>query len=331
MVWMVALLLLALAFVFVSGANDGSTIVGLALRGPATPGVLAILLLLGSLIVVPVLLGFAVADTFVVRLADFGDEDGAATFVSGAVSSLLVVGLLAWRGIPTSLTLALIGGLTGAGLTAGAEVSASRVAGVLAIGAVAPFVGGGLAYLFGRLARRSPVSGGWWTRVTHLVSYLGQCVAYAANDGQKMFAVVAMASATTAGVVRHGADEPRGVEAVTVPAWLLAITAVVFGLGVLTSLLRVGGRLGRGVALARPGQVVSTEASSAIAVLGSSFLGTPVSMSQSVAAGVVGVAASEGSRRVRWPSVLGIASAWLWTLPLAMAVGAVAGVLVRMV
>lgn len=330
MIWLVALLLLALAFVFVSGANDGSTMIGLALRGPNGSGVSAILLLLGSLVLVPTLLGFAVADTFVVRLADFTDERGAATFVLGAVAALLVVGLLAWRGVPTSLTLALIGGLTGAGLAAGAEVSASRVGTVLAIGAVAPFVGGGLAYLFGRLAGRSPVSGGRLTKMVHLVAYLGQCIAYAANDGQKMFAVVAMASATTVGYVRSGESEPQGVDAVAVPAWLLAATAAVFALGVLTSLQRVGGRLGRGLALARPGQVVSTEASSAIAVLGSSFLGTPVSMSQSVAAGVVGVAASEGSRRVRWPAVLGIASAWLWTLPSSMVVGALAGLLVRM-
>ncbi|TQS26804.1 inorganic phosphate transporter [Microbispora sp. KK1-11] len=83
------------------------------------------------------------------------------------------------------------------------------------------------------------------------------------------------------------------------PVWM-AVLAALFLAGALAALSRVGARLGRGLVITRPLHVVSAETAATGAVLGSSALGSPVSMTQSITAGVVGVAASEGARRVRW-------------------------------
>lgn len=327
MIWAVAFGIVALLFVFISGANDGATVLGLGMRYPGTSGILAMSILLAMLVVVPLVFGVAVARTFTERLADFDELRGAAAFLVGVAVSLGVVALLAWRGLPTSLTLALIGGVTGAGIGAGLEVSWDQVAKVLLIGAAAPAVGGAIGYLLGLLSRRMPTGDAMQRgrRAAHLLAFTAQCAAYAANDGQKMIAVASVAISVAAS---RGIGSIGPVEATF---GMLVGMAIVFGIGTLSSLLRVGERLGRGVVIARPLHVVSTETATATAVFGSALIGVPVSMSQSVAAGVVGVAASEGPRRVRWQNVVNIAAAWVFTLPSALGLGFLVGLNVRLI
>ncbi|MCA2184163.1 inorganic phosphate transporter [Nonomuraea cavernae] len=309
----------------ISGANDGATLIGLGLRFPHSPGWTVAALLAVVLFAGPYVLGMTVARTFTERLAGLGTAGGAVAFLSGVLIAVVVVAVLSGRGLPTSLTLAVIGGISGAGLGAGLPVSWSALGTVLAIGAGAPLVGLVLGYLLGAMSRRVP-SHRRMPRLllgAHLLAYAAQCVAYAVNDGQKMIAVVSVAY----GVDRDGLG---GVGRVSVPpAWMAALV-LIFLAGALTSLTRVGERLGRGLVLTRPLHIVSAETAATGAVLGSSALGSPVSMTQSITAGVVGVATSEGARRVRWQGVLNVGMAWLLTLPSSMALGCLAGLALRL-
>jgi inorganic phosphate transporter, PiT family len=300
-------LLIALPFVLVCGANDGAVLFGLALR--ARPGRVAVLLAPLALVAVPLVFGYGVAGTFTGGLTVLPGG----LFLAGVITSLVVVAVLSWRGLPTSLTLALVGGLTGAGVGAGLAVSWERVALVLAAGLGAPLAGLALGFLLGAGSRRVPDSSRMpaLARGMGVASYALQCAAYAANDGQKMFAVLAVA---LGGSLNWG--------------WLVAV-AVVFCLGALPSVSGVGERLGRGLALLRPMQVVSAQGACAAAVLCGSAVGSPVSMTQALSAGAVGVAASEGARRVRWPQVMRLGLAWVLTLPSALALGVLAGLLTR--
>ncbi|MGW0484011.1 anion permease [Nonomuraea sp. NPDC003214] len=327
--WTIAFAVAAVLFVLVTGANDGAALIGLGLRFPKAPGWFTVGLLAGALIAVPYLLGVAVAATFTERLAGLDADGGAAAFLAGVVIAVGVVAVLAGRGLPTSLTLAVVGGITGAGFGAGLPVSLSGLGTVLAVGVAAPLAGVLLGYVMGAVSRRVP-SHGRMPRIVlaaHLLAYGAQCVAYAVNDGQKMLAVVSVAVEVGRHEVgRHGVG---GIGPVHVgPAWMALLVAV-FLAGALTSLPRVGARLGRGLVLARPLHVVSAEAAAAGAVLGSSVLGAPVSMTQSVTAGVVGAAASEGGKRVRWRGVVTLGAAWMVTLPSSMALGCLAGLAVR--
>ncbi|MER5621529.1 inorganic phosphate transporter [Streptosporangium sp. NPDC002544] len=323
--WTLAFAAVAILFVLVSGANDGATLIGLGLRFPRFPGWAAATILVVVLFAVPYLLGVTVARTFTERLAGLGTSGGAAAFLVGVVIAVAVVTVLTGRGLPTSLTLAVIGGIGGAGLGAGLPVSWTDLGTVLAIGACAPVAGLILGYLLGAVSRRVPsyrrmsrlVSG------THLLAYTAQCVAYALNDGQKMIAVVSVA----VGVGRGGLG---GVGPIEVPPAWMAVLVALFLAGALTSLIRVGGRLGRGLVITRPLHIVSAEAAATGAVLGSSALGSPVSMTQSITAGVVGSAASEGMRRVRWQGVVNVGTAWLVTLPSSMALGCLGGLALRL-
>ncbi|HVL99017.1 MAG TPA: inorganic phosphate transporter, partial [Egibacteraceae bacterium] len=55
---------------------------------------------------------------------------------------------------------------------------------------------------------------------------------------------------------------------------------------------------------------------------GSAAVGAPVSMTQSVAAALVGAGMSYGHRRVRWRAVGRLGLAWLLTLPASAALAA---------
>ncbi|MEN3534405.1 anion permease [Microbispora sp. NPDC004025] len=323
--WTLAFAAAAVLFTLISGANDGATLIGLGLRFPRSPGWTAAVLLTAALFAGPYVLGVTVARTFTERLAGLDTGQGAAAFLAGVAVAVTVVAVLTGRGLPTSLTLAVIGGITGAGLGAGLPVAWRGVAAVLAVGAGAPLAGLVLGYLLGTASRRVP-SYQRMSRLVgaaHLLAYAAQCLAYAVNDGQKMIAVASVAI----GVGRGGLG---GVGPVDVPPVWMAVLAALFLAGALAGLPRVGARLGRGLVITRPLHVVSAETAATGAVLGSSALGSPVSMTQSITAGVVGVAASEGARRVRWQAVVNMGTAWLVTLPSSLVLGCLAGLTLRL-
>jgi inorganic phosphate transporter, PiT family len=310
------LLLAALAFAFavVNGVNDGSTLVATGLRVSALRPLGAIALLVVALAAVPPLLGTAVATTLANRLVDFRGPAAEAALASAVASATLVSWGLARAGLPTSLTLSLMGGIAGAGVGAGLPVAWGTVALVLAVAAVAPFAGGVLAFVLSGLPVRLPrgIAPQRLVGHAHRLAFGLQCLSYGANDGQKMLAVFAVLTA---------ASIPG--QAVPTPAPMLAAIAAGFLAGVVAGLPKVAATIARGVTIARPYHAVVAEASSAAAVLGSAALGVPVSMTQALAGGLVGVGSRAGIGRVRWQVVVRLAAAWVVTLPSA---GLVAGV-----
>lgn len=312
---------LATGFVFVCGVNDGGALLALAVRHRTVPpyGVLALLLV--AVATGPALFGLAVARTFTGRLVDPADPRGPAVVLGGVAVSLVLVLVLTWRGVPTSITLAVLGGLAGVAAGFGVTPAWATLGLVLLVGAAAPLVGAGLGFLLGMAVRRLPTFSRLPTalRLAHLAAFSGQSLAYAANDGQKMFAVAGVAVA-----VSHGA------QGMWWPGWpvLVALT-LTFGLGAVTSLRRIARGATFGLLQPRPWCLVSAEVAAATAVMGSAGAGIPVSMTQSMAAGLVGAGATQGFRRVRWQFAVPVLTAWLVTLPAGLAVGFAAGLGMR--
>lgn len=308
------LVVVAVAFAVINGANDGGALLSLSLRTAGLRVLVALVGLSAMVAVAPALLGTQVATTLATRLVGDGPSRGV---IIGAVIAAVAVTLVLGRGgLPTSLTVALVGGLVGAGLGGGAGVAWQPVLGVVAAALAAPAVGGLLAYALSRGAHRlvAPGGAGAFLARAHRLTFGLQSLAYGANDGQKMLAVGAVAL----GLVGGG-----GSGSGTVPAsWpLLAGAAVGFFVGAALGLRRYGRTVGAVIPMRQPNAVVA-EASASIAVLGSAALGAPVSMTQAVAGGLVGTGVSEGQGRVRWQVAARIAMAWVVTLPAALLVGA---------
>lgn len=315
-----ALFVAALGFATVNGVNDGGALVATGLKVPALRPLTAVGMLGVALVAAPALLGLQVAETLARRLVSFDAAGGAGAdarlaLLVAVVTAVAVVLVLSWRGLPTSLTLALVGGITGAGLGAGLTVSWPILGLVLAAGLAAPVVGAAAGFLLSRLAGRLPHSGRARARVraAHVVGFGLQCFAYATNDGQKMMAVLAVAT---------GAAQGSGRLALGVAE--LALLAGLFCVGLVLGLRPAAATLSAEIIPARPSDAVAAELSSGGAVLGSAALGAPVSMTQSVAAALVGAGMSRGYQRVRWRAAGRLGLAWLITLPVSGALAAAA-------
>ena len=159
----------AVLFAVVTGANDGGALIAPGLRVPILNVPISLALLAGAAVALPLLAGTAVAATLSRSIVPPGSA-GRAAVVAGFVVAVVVVAVLTRAGRPTSLTLAVIGGLTGAGFGFAVPVDLEVAGRVLTIGLAAPIVGMLLALL----------ASSWWrpgrdVRAPRHPVHVGEC------------------------------------------------------------------------------------------------------------------------------------------------------------
>ena len=103
-----------------------------------------------------------------------------------------------------------------------------------------------------------------------------------------------------------------------------------FYVGALVGGWRVASRIGFGVLKVRPVQALAQQLASGTVVAALATAGAPVSMTQTIDGGLVGVGAAQRASSVRWGIVREMLFSWLLTLPLAVAVAAVLHAAVRL-
>ncbi|WP_249020028.1 inorganic phosphate transporter [Conexibacter sp. S30A1] len=315
-----ALLIAAGMFAVVAGANDGSSVLSAGLGPSGTRPLVSLGVFLVALVIGPWLVfGTGVATTLAHGLVPFSGPDTDRFVLVATISAMMVVFALVRAGLPTSLTLALVGAIAGAGLGAGLPLRGGELAMILLVGLAAPLVSAALALALSPLALR--LSAGARAEGTllrwHRGAFVLQCLAYSANGGQKMLALFAVAAGTASGgVVRD--------------PWYLALSLpLLFGMGVLLGIRNISARLGRGILAVRLRHAAVAETCSFAVVMGAGLAGIPLTMSQSVAGALVGAGLSESRTRVRWREVTRMAGAWGVTLPASVAVAAIAGLAAR--
>ncbi len=297
------LLLLATAFAVINGVNDGGAMLAATLRVPGQRVLASVATLGVALVAVPLLFGTGVATTLTSGLVDAPTDDRPALIASGVIAAIVVVALLTRAGLPTSLTLAMVGGIIGAGIGRGLPVMVAGVTKVMVIGLAAPVVGAILSQALARTTKLVHARGG--SRGLAAMGRLSmgtQAIAYATNDGQKMLALVAVSAA-----------------GVTPP--LIVAMAVLFVVGTIPGIVMAAGTLGRSIAAGGPNEEVTAQLGGSIAVLTSAAFGVPVSMTQAVSGGLVGTGLLRGLRQIRWRVAGQLAVAWMLTLPSAAVAG----------
>jgi len=354
MLTLVLVLLLALVFVYINGfhdtANSIATVVSTRALSPRGAIVLATVTNLAGALV-----GVAVVETMAHGLVQ-------AQFVSLQTILCALVGAIIWdlitwwRGLPTSSSHALVGGLCGAALASaqnnwhaitwvssapGAWWQANGVAAKVIlpmlfsplIGFVAAFLVSGLLYLGLRswdLERVDKVFG-----KLQIVSAGFMGFEHGHNDAQKTVGVVLLAllAAAKAGRLDHlpawlaflrpisgGADQE-----LPVPLWLRLTCALVLAAGTAAGGWRIIRTLGRRLAELKPIHGFAAETTAAGVLSVAACFGFPVSTTHTITAAVAGVGASQRFGAVHLNVVKKIAWAWLLTLPAAglVAYGAV--------
>lgn len=309
-----------LAFAGTNGFHDAANAIAtlVATRG-ARPGAALALAAVCNLLG-PLLLGAAVANT----IAGIIDLTASQTVpvVGAALTAATGWNLVTWsRGLPSSSSHALVGGLVGAGVVEAGSGAINwggvggghptGVIGVLAGLAISPVIGFAGAWAIELRVRRGlrratarvnpPALRGQWLTSAWLA------FSHGANDAQKSVGVMAVL------LLAHGTTP-----SLSAPVWVKLACAAALTLGTALGGWRIVRTIGRRIFRIRPLDGLVSQASSAGVILVASLLGAPTSTTHVVASSVVGVGVGRRRyRHVRWVVVREMLLAWVTTMPAA--------------
>jgi PiT family inorganic phosphate transporter len=237
------------------------------------------------------------------------------------VASALIAGFL-WNGImtlfgmPVSASHALIGGLMG-GVIAYGGFSILNTAGLIKIFTAlltSPVIGIFFGYFFMKLLIRFFCNMSPGTLNKHfgrlqLVSAGFMAFSHGSNDAQKAMGVITLA------LVSGGY-----LQTLEVPFWVILSCGIAMGLGTAFGGWRVIKTLGHQMLKLQPVHGFAAETSATAVILGASVLGLPVSTTHVISTSIMGVGATKRLTAVRWGVARKIVIAWIFTLPMCIAI-----------
>ncbi|KAB7769418.1 inorganic phosphate transporter [Xanthomonas maliensis] len=359
-------ILAALVFEFINGfhdtANSIATVVATKVLSPGWAVMLA-----AGMNLVGALTGTAVALTIASGLLNTEVVEVTPQVILCALLGGIIWNLITWwKGLPSSSSHALIGGLCGAGLAAAQNnwhaliwsenignwaknkgllwkvfvpMITSPIAGfVLGIAVMLLLwaIIAGMARLggpIGRLARPRWVNAFFGKAQIASAAYMGY--AHGHNDAQKTMGIIAMTliGAQSAGVL----DDLPGWLAFLrpgaglaagdgIPMWIVLTCAVVMAAGTASGGWKIIKTLGHKMVKLHPIHGFAAETSSATVLTLAAHFGMPVSTTHSISTAIMGVGFAKNPRSLRFGVIERIVWAWILTIP---AAGGVAYLILR--
>ncbi len=326
-----AVVVVSLFFAFTNGIHDASSIVATPIACGAIPPRAAVLFAGVIGFVGAVLGGSAVANT-VGSLVTHDTDHVLITLLLAAVLAASVWNLVTWRlRLPSSSTHALIGGLIGAAVAASGAGSvlwgwdelvgpAHHLVGLTKIVAflIASIVLGlALGFVLGRLSstllRGASRKANAPIRRAQILTAGIVAFGHGANDTQKQMGVIVLALAAGGYLASPG----------DIPIWVRLAAGLMMAIGTVGGGWGIMKTIGRGIFRLEPVHSLDSQLSSSASLIGSTLAGAPVSSTQVVAASIMGVGAAENARMVQWSVGKEILTAFLLTIPAAIALSAI--------
>jgi len=314
---LVAVLVLAVFFDYTNGFHDTANAIATSVATRALSPLYAIIMAT-AFNFIGAFAGTAVAKTIGSGLVD--DSTSTTTVVAAALIGAITWNLITWyRGLPSSSSHALIGGLLGATLIASGP-SALNPQGifdkVLVPMVTSPLLGYFIAlalvvalfWIFHRFELR-PITNGF--RHLQVLSAGFMAFSHGSNDAQKTMGIITLAL-FSAGLL----------PTVDVPPWVIVVSATAISLGTAVGGWRIMHTMGHRVVKLEPVHGFAAETTAATIIYGAAHFGMPVSTTHVISAAIMGVGSSRGVRAVRWGVARSILLAWIITLPMAGLVAA---------
>ena len=320
---LVGLIVLALAFDYLNGLHDAAnsiaTVVATRLLGPVQAVAFAAFFNFAAYFLAlqwPQL--HKVADTIGKGLIDKDLVTPAVVF--GALVGAMFWNVVTWlKGIPSSSSHALVGGIIGAGVAhAGlAGVQWTGLNKTLVAIVLSPTLGLILTMLImlvtSWLGVRASAHGAERSfRGLHLVSAGAYSLGHGLNDAQKTMGLITVLLFST-GHLEGGFH---------VPNWVALSCYVAMGLGTLTGGWRIIETMGTRITKLNQHQGFSASAGGSVMLFAASFYGIPVSTTHTITGCVIGAGAARRSSAVRWGVAKNVMIAWIITIPASASVGA---------
>ena len=323
---LLAAIALALAYALTNGFNDAANAIATLVATRAARPLQAVILASVFNMLGPLLVGAAVAN-MIAKIVTVPEDEVIPVVGAGLIGAVIWNVLTWWKGLPSSSGHALVGGLVGAGLVDSGLDAVNwggldgwhpvGVFGILIALAVAPPLGALAAFVVIRLLRLAlrratrvfnrPVLRGEWLMSAWLA------FSHGSNDAQKAVGVIAA-------LLLAGGE----IDSLSAPIWVELACASALTIGTATGGWTIVRTIGKRIYALRPLDGLASQTSSAGVILGSSFMGAPVSTTHVVASSVVGVGGGRGRwRRVHWTVVREMGIAWVTTIPATAAIAAV--------
>jgi PiT family inorganic phosphate transporter len=322
---LVLVIAIALLFDFTNGFHDAANSIATAVStGSITPRLAVIAA--GLLNFLGAFLSLKVANTIAKGIVD-PTAITLPTILAGLVAAIAWNLFTWWRGIPTSSSHALIGGVAGAAIAAaGWDVVQwnGLVEKVIKPSIYVPILGFGLAAVLalalsgfvGRYLDRHPRP----LRGAQLISSGFVALTHGTNDAQKTMGVIGLALVVT-GNLGPKADPPT---------WVIVAAAAAIAFGTYVGGWKIVHTLGRRISNLDLRAGVAAQSSAAVWLYYAANLGFPVSTTQVITGSVLGSGSKERWRTTRWSLAGQIGIAWVITLPCAGLVGAALALVERL-
>ena len=315
------LILLALLFDFMNGFHDAAnaiaTVVSTGVLKPQTAVAMAAFFNFVAIFVV----GLGVAKAIGKGIIEPGVVDQYVIF--GALVGAILWNVITWYyGIPSSSSHALIGGLVGSAVAkagTGALIAGGLYKTIIFI-VLAPFLGFALGALIMLIVswlfvRSTPRKVDTWFRRLQLVSAAGYSLGHGGNDAQKTLGIIWMLLIATGNLSQDAASPPQ---------WAIIACYATISLGTLFGGWRIVKTMGQKITKLKPVGGFCAETGGAITLILSSYFGIPVSTTHTITGAIVGVGAAQKMSAVRWGVAGNIVWAWIFTIPAAAFMSAVA-------
>lgn len=320
---LVGLIAVALAFDYLNGLHDAAnsiaTVVATRLLSPVKAVLFAAVFNFAAYfltIAFPSL--HAVAETIGKGL--IAQQVITPAVIFGALGGAMAWNVITWlKGIPSSSSHALIGGLIGAGV-AHAGIGAVQWGGLnktlLAI-VLSPLLGMMLAMLVmlassWALFRATSVQAERIFRVLHLGSSAAYSLSHGLNDAQKTMGVIT--------VLLYSTGHLSG--AFHVPHWVAISCYLAMGLGTMTGGWRIIETMGSRITKLSQHQGFSASLAGSIVIFSASAFGIPVSTTHTITGSIIGAGTARRASAVRWGVAKDVVTAWIITIPAAAAMAA---------
>ncbi len=305
---------LTLLYSFLNGYRDSSSILAGVIASRAMRPRVALYLVAFAEFIAPFFFGAAVTRALTTGLVNTSaiSLDTVVVAVAAAVAWNFFCW---WRGIPSSSTHALIGGLLGATLILDGPqaILAKGVLFVVLPLTVAPIVGfvaGFLLMLFllRIFSSATPRINGAFREV-QVVTAMLLGMSNSSNDAHKSMAIIVL------GLVLAGQ-----LSTFQIPPWVMASCAGALAIGASLGDWRQIRNLGGKIYRIRPLNALASQLTSSVVVLTASVFGMPVSTSHIITTALMGSGAAERINKVRWNVAGEMVTTWVITIPATMAV-----------
>lgn len=326
MTFLIIVIALILVFDFINGfhdsANSIATVVSTRVLSPLAAVTFAAIFNFVAFLVFPLkvatTIGKGVIDPGIITLP----------LIFAAVCAAIIWNLLTWwRGLPSSSSHTLVGGLVGVAV-ASSGFSSVIFAGVLKIAifiVLAPVLGMIMSFLISaivlNLAKKStPSLVDKHFRRLQLLSASAFSLGHGGNDAQKSMGIIWVALIATNHVAKNA----------PIDLWIVLSCHAAIALGTFLGGWRIVKTMGQRITKLRPFEGFCAETAGALTLFGATHFGIPVSTTHTITGSIIGAGAQKGASAVKWGVTTKIFWAWILTIPVSALIGAAIFLLIKL-